>query len=453
MSTQWSQRFSDKFHVVLPPDVIDWLDGPLRQSLDFAQPGEFSEPLDPESILDPSTSVVWGGQMLPDTLPLLDNGCGDVLCLRFGRDRRVSELVRWAHEGGHWQPFGNTLAEAILCDIASSRSRGGLADPERIDDAERACERWAVDWTMRSTGLSLKWGDPYEGDTLSVFRCLVDAGVSEVAARSAFCRASLTSGLEKKCMEIGGGQIANELGVEWPVMATWLFDTARVPNAHREGLRRILDIPIEQIMLQDWPRASREAQRVCELRPDLAWPYAILGWAAEREMDVARAMESYVAGLKALKTSLEYVGNRFVPERLRHLQSESDAHNTTDPYLEAALAPITDSTWPSNLRHFWMREAQNAEERGDHDRAYRCYYSAGWDDFMSDDMEQVLDGLVRSADAAGYTALSRIAKHHLTSLVVFKRCTAVEPASRAPGRSRLGTFLSRLFGSRQTPAI
>jgi hypothetical protein len=308
---------------------------------------------------------------------------------------------------------------------------------------------------MCSTGPSLKWGDPYEGDTLSVFRCLVDAGVSEVAARSAFCRASLTSGLEKKCMEIGGEQIANELSVEWPVMATWLFDTARVPDAHREGLGRILDMPIEQIMLQDWPRASREAQRVRELRPDLAWPYAILGWAAEREMDVARAMESYAAGLRALKTSLEYmpyVGSRFVAERLRHLRSESGAHNTTDPYLEAALAPITDATWPFNLRHFWMREAQNAGERGDHDRAYRCYYNAGWDDFMSNDMEQVLDGLVRSADAAGYTALSLIAKHHLASLAEFKRLTAVEPASRAPGRSRLGTFLSRLFGSRQTPA-
>jgi len=46
----------------------------------------------------PDGSGIWGGAMLPDTLPMLGNGCGDCLCLRFRPDGTVSEVIRWLHE-------------------------------------------------------------------------------------------------------------------------------------------------------------------------------------------------------------------------------------------------------------------------------------------------------------------------------------------------------------------
>jgi len=448
MSGQWSMRFSDELLVTLSPDGIDWLDGTIREGLNYVQQGEFSVPLDPKDILDRSASIVWGGLMLPDTLPVLDNGCGDVLCLRFGRDGGLSEVIRWAHEGNYWQPFGNTLAEAILCDIASSRARGTLADSEETGEVERALERWAVDWTTRSTGPRLKWIDPCEGDRLSVFRCLLDAGICEVVARSEFCRASLTSGLEQKSMETGGEQIARDLSVDWAKMAEWLFDTASVPDEYREQLSRILQMPIEEIKHQDWAQATREAQRVRELRPDLAWPYAVMGWAAEREQDFLCAIADYTAGLRTLGSSLSCMSNverGFVAARLSHLLGGTSGDSTTDAYLEAALTPTTGATFPSPIRQFWMREAQRAESSGDYRRAYECYYAAGWDDHVFNDMDQVLDGLVRSADRAGYAALSRIARHHLNCMAETQKGPA-KATTQMPRRSRLGSLLAWLFG-------
>lgn len=449
MSEKWSQRLSAELAASFPPAVIDWLDGDICHALDFPHLGEFNEPIAPEQLLDPSSSAVWGGLMLPDTLPLLSNGCGDVVSLRFDSQGRVSEVLRWNHEGGDWRPFGNTLAEAVLCDIATVKVEQ-MADSLRDDSrAQHPLEDWAIDWTRRTTGPTLNWSDPCNGDSLSVFQCLLDAGICEVVARRERCRANLTSGLARRCMEIGGVQIAERLGVHWSVVREWLWDITLIPEEHHQPLSDFLDMPIVQVLQQDWNEASEEARRVCELRPDLAWTYAVLGWAAERDGDLRRAATHYLDGLKKLGTSCAFQGRvekGFIVQRLGELRDHLSNDGAADPYLQAAEVPSMPETISSGIRHYWMQRAESAAEAGQYDRAYQCYYSAGWDDHFMDDIDRVLDGLIRSAEAAGYTTLCRLAKLHLASLQATQR--PAKNALQTPrNRSWIRTLIARILGN------
>lgn len=99
MVQRWSERISESLAVRLPPDVVDWMDGDIRGRLVLSHPGLFTEAIDPERLIDPNSVAIWGGQMLPDTLPVLDSGCSDVISLRFGRDGHVREVIRWDHPG------------------------------------------------------------------------------------------------------------------------------------------------------------------------------------------------------------------------------------------------------------------------------------------------------------------------------------------------------------------
>ena len=78
--SKWSSRLSQQYHLNLPADVVAWFDGELWKERSETS---FGQPVEPERLLDSDSSVLWGGQMLPDTLPILDNECGDVLSLRF----------------------------------------------------------------------------------------------------------------------------------------------------------------------------------------------------------------------------------------------------------------------------------------------------------------------------------------------------------------------------------
>jgi hypothetical protein len=111
---------------------VAWFDGELWKKC--SQTG-FGQPIESAQLLDPTSSALLGGLMLPDTLPILDNGCGDALCLRFNLKGTVSEVVRWEHEGGNWTPFGTSLCEALLLDAALTLMEEPLDDGElRLED-------------------------------------------------------------------------------------------------------------------------------------------------------------------------------------------------------------------------------------------------------------------------------------------------------------------------------
>jgi hypothetical protein len=49
---------------------------------------------------------------------------------------------------------------------------------------------------------------------------------------------------------------------------------------------------------------------------------------------------------------------------------------------------------------------------GRYELAYRCYYHAGWDLPVQNEIEEVLERLEGVAIKAGYDALARLARHH-----------------------------------------
>jgi hypothetical protein len=60
-------QLSKHFAVQLTPDVVDWID---HQSSRLGGT-RFNQPIDAAELLDIGSSAIWGGQMLPDTLPIL----------------------------------------------------------------------------------------------------------------------------------------------------------------------------------------------------------------------------------------------------------------------------------------------------------------------------------------------------------------------------------------------
>jgi len=111
----WAFRISESLIAKFPDDARAWLDA---EQLPNAPAGRFNQRVDRARLLDPSSGAVWGGLMLPDSLPLVSDGGGNALCLRFGFDGAVAEVIHWDHKGSLWKPFGRTLAEALVLDAA-----------------------------------------------------------------------------------------------------------------------------------------------------------------------------------------------------------------------------------------------------------------------------------------------------------------------------------------------
>jgi hypothetical protein len=425
MTISWSAQLRRKFNVRLPPDVLDWFD---EERWKMEADTTFNQPIEPAAILDPHSSAIWGGQMLPDTLPVLSDGSGNALCLRFALDGTLSEVILWHHEGGGWRPYGRTLAEALLFDAAINLLR----------DSDDAAALSVTSAKIDSPGFAewaLRWARTAEADdspgrnnihlnkSAPSLSSLLQNGLAEVAVRQELCRRCWSSELQQKCLQMGGQRIARGIGAEWPEFRRWLFDTQLMPPEYRERLSLLTRTPADELLRQDWPGAAYEAERVLSLRKDLAWPYAVLGWANERSGDLEAASGYYLAGLEALGTSEGFTAGwhqrtgaqyKFVAERLLELQQ-----TTTSPLAQQAyLSALTASRHPAfGIREHWISKGQAAEQQEFYERAYYYYYSAGWDVLLTNDMNDLLNSLERVATQGGYGALAQLASHHRQSCI------------------------------------
>lgn len=255
-------------------------------------------------------------------------------------------------------------------------------------------------------------------------RRLLAAGVAETAVRRYLCEECLMSEIERRGLTHGGERLAAWVGVTWREFAEWLPDTSRVPAYARERLSRRLHVPPDTLVAQDWEGAEAHAARMQQLRPDMAWPYAVLGRAAERRRDIPAAIGWYWAGLWAPAASQAFTegwapfetGGRksFSAYRLARLADDLPAELWAHPYLAAALDSRSyEPPLYTAARAYWVRRAEEAERAGAFEEAYRCYYSAGWDDGFSNDIEQFLAHLVRTAEAMGSRTLAAIARAHI----------------------------------------
>ena len=342
-----------------------WLDGGWRERRNANS--SYNEPLDPEEMLSDATSNIWAGQMPPDTIPIATDGEGDHLCLRINSDGGLLEVIAWHHAGDGWDHYGYSLAEAIAFD----------------------------EW---------EYGE-FAGEA---------TGLSTVVAERRACRKALDNLLRQACRSRGGERLGMSVGVRWRQFCTWLHDPTLVPADIRQKLSKALNIGAEDLIRQDWKSALEHANAVIRFRPDLAWPYAVAGWAQERKGEINRAVDTYSAGAMALGSTASFTGpwvgnpafadDKFTVQRLLELRPGNLA-----PDLQAYL----DSAAKRGLRDYWLDRAQEATQRGEHAAAYRNLYSAGWDKYFSNRIDEVLAQLAVAAESSGSSALAALARWHL----------------------------------------
>ena len=410
-----SAKLSEHFNLKLPPEAVAWFD---RGGWPSVPSTLFNQPIEPRDLLDASSGVVSGGQMLPDTLPFLSDGGGNVLCLRFGFDGTVLEVICWNHEGGGWKPFGRTLSEALILD-ASFSLIDQVENETEIDDRSIEDSLIFADWAAtRITGLSPTLLRDLLTDFRTILARLKEFDIGRVAIAQRECEQSLTTPLHRFCRKVGGGKCAESVGVAWSEFRRWLVDPYLIPDSQKNALSTVTTIPFEALTYQDWDRAAAEAKFVLDLRSDLYWPGAVLGRHYERKGDIESAVGQYYGAVRTLGTSQGFTAawtvlsdtkSKFAAGRLRELSSEAvDGDN----YFQA----LTAQRAAKAVRQYWFEKGEQAEKAGDYRTAYECYYKSGWDIPISDEIEIVLDHLIRAAREAGSPALSSLATHHRHSI-------------------------------------
>jgi len=356
--------------------------------------------------------------MLPDTLPILGNGCGDSLCLRFAGDGTLSEVVYWCHEGATWHPYGKTFSEAVLLDAAiQSESE---PDVELID--------WAIGWLGLGTREQETLRNAYLGRRSDILDVLLESQLAETAIRKEYCERNCSSNLLTCCRQRGGQNLADSLGVPWSEFGRWLFDTRLVPENQRMALERATGIAVDDLLRQNWEAAAYEAEKVAQKRSDLTWPYAVLGWASERNGDLDSAVKWYFSGLRSLASTAgfteqwslrdAYGETKFVAERLSHHRGVLPPDVLDDKFVVAVKDAGNRVGLLNAVPKFWRDMAALAERENRPRDAYQNYYRAGWDVYVYDfdDLEIILVSLSRHARTAGTESLARIAEHHLRAL-------------------------------------
>jgi len=423
MRTNWSVQLEEHFGVTLPNDVRAWFDDELWQ---HGGSTGYSEPERPQELLRPKSAAIWGGLMLPDTFPILGNGCGDCLCLRFNWDGELAEVICWLHEGGSWVPYGKTLAEAIVVDALCSRFEFPDSEfPDGADDEapDLSYLDWALAWLAQESNAPTGLRDALAVGAPSPLEQLIQLGVAVDAARGLLCEDVLTTDLRYYCRRHGGQRLAESLQIGWPEIEVWLFDAQRIPESMIGKLCETTGISAERILGQDWHQAAALANEVVRSRTDLAWPFAVAGWAAERAGNVEQAIELYFAGLESLGSSEVFtetwklgprpVGVKFVVGRLIELGPSLPASIRQNGYLSVVSPhPYKRGTQSGALREYWLKRGDEAERLENHAEAYRCFFAAGWDSFHANDMPLILDRLAKAAHAGGSAALAKLAERH-----------------------------------------
>jgi hypothetical protein len=415
MNDSWSQKLSDTFALQLTPELIDWFDTEKWQT---TYPLEFGEPVKPKNLLDPNSSQVWGELMLPDTLPILGNGFGDDIAVRFNSDGSVREFIRWLHETCEWNPAGQTLSQVILFDAA----KGLLENPSNED--RRLSAKAVLEWAIQWSGLSAEEKSYLESILLShqtfELNDLLQSGFPEIATRKNLAQKNLESGLLALAMEYGGESIAKKIGVSWNEFEPWLYAPEIIPSNYLAKLTKTLGVSEENLKCHDWTSAIQHAEHVAQHRSDLGWPFAVMGQAAERKGDPEAAAVVYSIGIRALGNTYDFTEpwceygrgpSKYCARRLQHIEQALKTPVHKDEYMLSAL----DSNF-SKVIDYWRKAAKIAEETGKYREAYNNWYLAGWDHHVCDYMEEILDGLIRTSDKAGLTPFSKLAANHRKSI-------------------------------------
>lgn len=239
---------------------------------------------------------------------------------------------------------------------------------------------------------------------------------SAAAALRDRAAAALGNGLRRLAREVGEASLAQDLGVARETFSDWLLDARLVPAEHRVALRRLAGGDEAALFDQDWDAAATAAREALALRPDLAWPGAVLGW-FEEGRGAPAAAAAYAAALAGFAGTLDFAGRLGRPGE-RAARALAAAYERTgggappaDPALGAALRGA------AAVRAFHLAESDRHAAAGRPAAAYAAALRAGWLRHVPVDMDDVLGRLGDRAEAAGAAAHAALARLHLRALL------------------------------------
>lgn len=428
MTERWSDRISERFRLKLDPDCTAWLDSGWWKN---PCGGEFQLALHPDELLQAAPDSIWAGFMLPDTLPVISNRYGDWLCWRVGADDTIQEVVHWYHGGGDWLPFGKNISEAILLDCTrastpSASYASGLVSSKNTGDTEDASLwQWACE-LQQLHGLgatpSIQLRDPARvgGPHAELTRRLAD----NPAVLFDHILAAINWALKEKA----DPGLARKFQVAWePVMIQWMFDSRLIPNERRAELSEALNVDTDIAEAQDWNRAAEVAKYLGACRNDLGWVFDVLGWSHERSGQLEQAIECYRQGIltsvfsdQSITVRTHWYDERFrkfSAARLFALKDHLPDALRNDAYLNLLWnAPLKSGR--VDIRKYWFEKAQGELANQNPGAAYDAFYRAGWD-VGSHELSSyidILDGLIRASELAGWRARAAVAQIHLACL-------------------------------------
>lgn len=428
MTERWSDRISERFRLKLDPDCTAWLDsGWWRNPCG----GEFQHPLHPDELLNAAPDSIWAGFMLPDTLPVISNRYGDWLCWRVGADDTLQEVVHWYHGGGDWLPFGKNISEAILLDCTrastpSASYASGLVSNKSTADTQDAnlwqwaCERQQLHDLGTAPNIQLRDPTRVGGPHAELTRRLAD----NPAVLFDHILAAINWALKEKA----DPGLARKFQVAWePDMIQWMFDSRLIPNERRTELLEALNVDSNAGEAQDWNRAAEVAKYLGACRNDLGWVFDLLGWSHERSGQIEQAIECYRQGIltsvfsdQSITVRTHWYDERFrkfSAARLFALKDHLPDAVRSDAYLNLLWkAPLKSGR--VDIRKYWFEKAQQELANQNPHAAYEAFYRAGWDvgSHELSSYVDILNGLIRASELAGWHARAAVAQIHLACL-------------------------------------
>jgi len=437
--SRWASKIARRYQCQLSPELVDWFD---REIWNLEGHGEYRQGVHPDELLAAAPSPIWPALMPCDFLPISGNIAGDWLCVRIAADNTASEVVQWYHGGGDWIPWGKSIAEALIFDALSvnlpgpSRRHADPAENPRLDSApsatgdtlqphacESAVSRWIggdalADWAASQVAPEVAALLAGQNRGLPITDTLLAHGVSEIAVHCELIQASL----QHPWLKLLHPKRASEWGVTWEEMVKWAFDIDQLPAERHRQLTQAGDhAPFAG---QDWTRARAHAEAASRLDPQLAWPWEIIGYAAEREGQTEAALAAYLRASGCSVFSDQSVRLRthwataraakFSVARMLELSPEAVASND---YLRV----LSDED-PQRRRRaacdYWLTQAAQERAQGRFDEAHQAEMSAGWD-LGAEPMGafgNLLDSIARSAEQAGQKARAELARTHRNCL-------------------------------------
>jgi hypothetical protein len=418
ISPPWSDKLAARYRCSLAPSLADWFDRELWQH--FGQ-NEYREPIDPVSLLGQAPEVIWPVLMACDLLPLLSNTAGDWLCVRIDEHNVAAEIVQWYHGGGDWIPWGNDLAEAILFDALVAALPGGsrrhatpAEDPRPVRAAPCLGDDPLVLWALQRLSPALAELFDSSRSQAEVAEGLLQAGVAEVAVR---CQLVL-SALTQQTQESLGPLLRRDPDFNRNRLAQWVFDPGRIPTTQRERLEQQLGRSLDD--MQDWAAAARHARHVTELAPELAWPWDIAGYAAERRGDLDAAKECYrrsaqcsVFTDQSIRLQTHWTAEQSAKFSAARLLAVSLEEVAASDYLRGLCDPDTERR-RFRTTAYWTSRADQLAASGDHAGAHRCWMAAAWDVGAGpiSVFAELLERIASSAERSGQSSRAELARTH-----------------------------------------